>query len=253
MGVVNDQDTVRVRRKRVRQFSQVPHSLARDGSLGDKAFRLWIVLESYADYQERDCYPKIATLAEHCGASYSTVQRALKELIGRGLLEVESGKEAGLPSTYVLVDPGGGRSPMTDPATGEVGHQRPRGRSPMTDPGRSPMTDNKEREPIERESGTTDPLRGFEKFWQAYPRRNGTRAGKKVTRERWRKLSLTDKFAAFNGLEAYAASVGDYPKDPERYLSGRLWEDDRNPQVQLNGGGEYDPADPKWHINLEAR
>jgi hypothetical protein len=60
---------------------------------------------------------------------------------------------------------------------------------------------------------------------------------------------LDDKFSAFEGLEAYARSVGEYPKDPERYLSGRLWEDDRDGVADpatvnpTDGFPEYRPED----------
>lgn len=131
-------DTFRVRRKRPRQFAQVPYGIARDPTLSDKALRLWVVLESYADYNDRDCYPSMDTLAGHLNCHRATIARAVKELTLRGLLEVASGQRAGASNNYILVDPEPpGCSTHATPPT-----------APTRDPGGAPM--RHKREPAER-------------------------------------------------------------------------------------------------------
>jgi hypothetical protein len=115
----------------------VPHDFARDGTLGDKAFRLWIVLQSHADYDDRDCRLYQSTLATEMDCARVTVWRAQNDLVQRNLLEIESGKTDGAANIYTLIDPPEGYF------TGETPLSRPRDtpyRAGET-PGISPMKD----------------------------------------------------------------------------------------------------------------
>ena len=82
-----------------------------------------------------------------------------------------------------------------------------------------------------------DPLRGFDKFWDAYPKRNGKRVGRQDAEKRWRPLSLDDRRAAWRGAVNYAQAVDrglTIAKDAFRFLRDRSWED------WLDGPGEVD-------------
>lgn len=63
----------------------------------------------------------------------------------------------------------------------------------------------------------------FEEFWEMY----GKRVGKEKTKSKWSKLKSKDVEAIFLTLPGYIASREvKYRKDPERYLSNRVWDDD---------------------------
>lgn len=67
-----------------------------------------------------------------------------------------------------------------------------------------------------------------EYFWPTWPRRHGRRVGKAQALKRWVKLSLDDQRAALRGAKAYAAHcqrTDTFPKDAERWLRDRLWEE----------------------------
>jgi biotin operon repressor len=132
---------IRVRRKRQHLFAAVPHEIVRDGTLSDKAFRLWVVLQSYADWDDQSAYPSVRTLAQNCGCSRASVERAQRELSERGLLEIDSGKAAGETNVYTIVEPEGyvthdapPTSPVQQGGTSPVQHkQESRKRQPSTE------------------------------------------------------------------------------------------------------------------------
>jgi hypothetical protein len=212
----------------------------------DRAMRA--VLVTIADAANADgchAHPGMRAMVEGSLYSERSVQGTIAKLVRDGWVEIEeAGGGRGKATVFRVVM----ETPQSVRPSLEETPQKPR---------------NLEREtPQSGDSGplsttysttTDDPLRGFDLFWQNYPRRNGTRAGRKATRYRWVKLSYEDKLAAFRGLDAYKASVGEFPKDPERYLSGRLWEDDRGgaePEGEkLTYGADWDPDDPRWQVS----
>lgn len=72
----------------------------------------------------------------------------------------------------------------------------------------------------------------FEDFWEAYDKKRGSK--EKVSKQ-WNAMSLKDKQTAMAMLPAYIASTPDkkFRKDPERYISNRVWEfeDLKEPQT----------------------
>lgn len=79
-----------------------------------------------------------------------------------------------------------------------------------------------------------DPLRGFDEFWESYPKRNGKRIGRGTCQTIWRGLSLEDKRAAWRGTQHYAAACAAQLQgamDPERFLRRRFWTDWQTPAV----------------------
>ena len=74
----------------------------------------------------------------------------------------------------------------------------------------------------EKESKEPDQL--FEKFWNLYDKKKG----KDKTKLQWGKLKLEEREKAINGISFYQKYQPEtkYRKDPERYLSNRVWEDE---------------------------
>lgn len=86
---------------------------------------------------------------------------------------------------------------------------------------------------------TDDPLRGFEEFWDAWPQRGGRKVGRGKAEERWRKLSLDDRRAAYRGARHYAAAsqAGHQgAMDAWRWLRDQLWVDFQEPAVPTARG-----------------
>lgn len=145
---------IKVRRQRPQLWSPVPHGIMRNPELSDKAVRVYGVLMSYADFGTlENCRPSMDTLAVDCGNCHrATVQRAVRELVKANLLLVESGKTAGLPNVYVLLEP-----PETVQrvlhgcATPSRARSRPGGAS-ARDPGGAPARDDLD--PGNQEPGT---------------------------------------------------------------------------------------------------
>jgi hypothetical protein len=77
-----------------------------------------------------------------------------------------------------------------------------------------------------------DPLRGFPEFWDAWPKRGGRKVGKNLAQDRWRKLNLDDRRAAYRGARHYAtASEAGHQgaMDAWRWLRDRMWIDFQEP------------------------
>jgi hypothetical protein len=69
-----------------------------------------------------------------------------------------------------------------------------------------------------------EPDQLFEKFWNLYDKKKG----KEKTILQWGKLKTEEKEKAINGISFYQKYQPEskYRKDPERYLSNRVWEDE---------------------------
>jgi len=75
----------------------------------------------------------------------------------------------------------------------------------------------------------TDYTDNFERFWKAYPKRNGQKRGKKPAFEKsWKKLTTDEKRAAYADVEKRNRHKGwgKYIRDAERYLRDHGWEDE---------------------------
>lgn len=68
-----------------KKFGIVTDEVIKDPSLSLRAKGLYALLASYAD-KNRQCYPKINTLAEFSGVSRRSVERTLNELEEKGYL-----------------------------------------------------------------------------------------------------------------------------------------------------------------------
>ena len=81
---------------------------------------------------------------------------------------------------------------------------------------------------------------GFVDFWNAYEKKNG----KAYAIKEWKKLRPDAALARLiiSAATSYSASrEQQYRKDPERWLKGRLWEDEQHPE-ESHGNS----ANPAW-------
>jgi hypothetical protein len=88
-------------------------------------------------------------------------------------------------------------------------------------------------------STDVDTSPAFEEFWNAYPKRDGKRVGKKQALEQWRKLKWDDRVNAMVAIENYANAAADPKvfcpiKDPWRWLKDRLFDDWQEPAKPSN-------------------
>jgi hypothetical protein len=71
----------------------------------------------------------------------------------------------------------------------------------------------------------------FEEFWNTYNKR----IGKEKTKAKWSKLKEKEVDAIFKALPSYIASREvKYRKDPERFLTHRVWEDEILSEAQVS-------------------
>lgn len=65
---------------------------------------------------------------------------------------------------------------------------------------------------------------GFDAFWDSYPSRRGTKGSRKNALALWKKLPEPKREAAVAALPAYSRTMGEFPKDAERYLRHEAWD-----------------------------
>jgi hypothetical protein len=71
-------------------YGLVVASVMRDPQITPQAKALYALLATFADRDERGCYPRVATLSKQMGASRATIQRWMAELRASGVLRVEA-------------------------------------------------------------------------------------------------------------------------------------------------------------------
>lgn len=229
-------DEIQIRRRRQAHFAMVPHQIAKDPSISDKAMRLWLVLQCYADWQEGTARPTVATLADHMACHRATVHRARDELVAKGLLEVESRKLVGKPNLYTVIEPKGD-APMQHP--GSRTDAAP-GDAPMRDGGDAPMRDKQE--PGEQDPhNDTNPSRAvaaralaeraFDEVWKRYPRKLNRKGAEK----------------AFVARLKEGAALGDLTRATDNYAASRRGE---TPAFTMHGATFYGPSQ-RWRDYLD--
>lgn len=74
------------------RFEMIPHTAVLDNRLSDKSLRLLMVLWAKTNRETGSCHYSTDTLCKLCGfSSKQTIQRAQKELVDAGWLEVKRG------------------------------------------------------------------------------------------------------------------------------------------------------------------
>lgn len=193
-------------------FATVPEWLL-DADLSDRAVRLYAVLVRHAD-RGGHAHPSRRGLANRLRCSESSLDRAVKELVGCGALTVTN-----RPSHHGDWDvndyelrPGGVTGEATGGVTGDEGNESPSERE----------------ESIESPSDSL-PRRGtaFERFWKLYPlkvEKVGARAKFAAALRRG-----VNPEAIIAGAERYRDDPNredGYTKHPTTWLNNGCWEDE---------------------------
>lgn len=92
----------------------------------------------------------------------------------------------------------------------------------------------------------------FQRFWETYPKNDGS---KKVTRQRWLRLSVADRNDALIGAKNYAVCkrVGEgFVKYAEAWIGERRWEAYQVPESPGNGGSRP-PLPPGQHYASDGK
>ena len=96
------------------------------------------------------------------------------------------------------------------------------GHTPLLLHGHTPATTVAHNKKINKKENNNS-IERFEEFWNIYNKK----VGKDKTKAKWSKLKEKEIDAIFKALPTYVATREvKYRKDPERYLSHRVWEDE---------------------------
>lgn len=222
-----------------------------------------LVLVALADHAnaEGECWPSMGSVASLAQCSTRQVSRCVDALEDAGLLtrkrrRLTAGKLGGYVykltlttghtrplDTDVQLPPastGHLRQVVTDdhrtPEAPTTGHPRPQ----------PPDTHVRTEPPKSNRQGTT---KLFERFWQAYPKRDGIRSGKKQALDQWKKLADADRDLAMIAVEHYRVAAEDPSvfcpvRDAWRWLRDRLFEDWQERAVGQPRDGPKGPTRP---------
>lgn len=224
-------------------FAMVPSAYLNDPTLSDRALRHWLILQDHSGMDER-IFPGWDRLAVLMSCHRSTVYRTQLELVDRGMLRVESGKQKGSSNRYFVIWP--------------LSHPRDVGVSPTRRGGVSPtrhkqdLVFNKKQTPSR--TGATD---RFDDFWKAYP----LKVKKLAARKSWDKsLKLAKPEVIIKGAIRYRDDPNrkpQYTSHPTTWLNAGSWMDVTAEVVRVdhtpidsglfNGGRvSMNPAEVTW-------
>lgn len=195
-----------------------------------------------ANHAGEHSYPGLASLIDGTGYSRRAVLSAIERLIGWGYLIVEE-KGGGRGRATVYGMPGVSDASWR-PKTVQDLHLPEEPNGADTDDKRcSPDVETVQTEDVaplfatKDQRGTSNsPGRFDEHFWPVYPARDGKKVGKAKALAEWSKLSIEDQRAAVKGARNYAAS-GWRPKDAERWLRDRCFDEWQTPATPTGNGG----------------
>lgn len=104
------------------------------------------------------------------------------------------------------------------------------GHTPLLPQGHTPATTGAHNKEINKKENNNS-IERFEEFWNTYNKR----VGKEKTKAKWSKLKDKEVDAIFKALPSYIASREvKYRKDPERFLTHRVWEDEIPSEAQVS-------------------
>ena len=244
----------------------IPHWLLLDQRVSALAVRLYLVLRKHADAQG-DCFPSRQRLADLLGVGIPTLDRARKQLIAVGAIEMRQRRAADdrwLTSLYrVYWEPGGGNEIIPTPRNEMIppGNESdaltqthlttqdqdllivPAETTGTEGPRSSTGESGAELAPIPLGRRRSDPRllyrATFEEFWRAYPRKVGKKAAAAAYEEA---LSSVDAESLLAAAKRYAADPNredQFTAHPTTWLRQGRWEDEPLPaRAQQKVGGQ---------------
>lgn len=213
-----------------------------------------LALADHADDGGGNCFPSVKTLARKTRLSPRTVKRRLHRLEELGLIAITPRvREDGSASsnTYRLIitrgatetPPGVSQPPGDDTVDTGPTAGGTRGWGPGDTP-YNPSVNPSFKPPRKAPSGNGNgPLVGFDRFWEAYPRKIAKKAAEKA----WNSLNpppnlveriVGDVEARSQSDPQWAREGGQYVPSPARYLSGERWTD----RTATSTAAEYSPC-----------
>ena len=188
-------------------FITIPYDLLARTDLTASEKNLMGLIHSLSA-KEGYCFASNQYLADALGMKLSGIRNCLTELYSKGLItrvikrkdnnEIES-REIKLVTPMMLQQ----HTPM------------------MPQQHTSDATASHNKETNIKENNNS--IERFEEFWNIYNKR----VGKEKTKAKWSKLKQKEVDAIFLALPSYVASREvKFRKDPERYLTHRVWEDE---------------------------
>jgi hypothetical protein len=177
------------------------------------------------DAHDNELWMQQSSIAEKSRISVVQVQRILKQMVADGYLQVvEQGGGRGKSTRYRMIMKAHQNDGVTD-------------LNPISNQSETLSSDSSETcsdqdfsssNSIEELNNPKESSIGFDYFWNTYPMRNGRRIGKHPCQNRWAKMPMDDRRAAYRGAVNYNTAVKNgetLAKDPDRWLRDRLWED----------------------------
>jgi hypothetical protein len=201
------------------RYGVVPNALLNSTELSFRAKGVYAYIQSKPDGWEFSAERISAQSKE----GLTAVRMALKELEDTGYLtRVKQRSQKGyLNYEYQLFD-----SPIEVSPTLE----NPTLENPTLEiPTLENQTTYSNKEESKKEDSNKDDR--FEDFWEAY----GKKTGKKNAQAKWSKLKEKEKDAILEVIPKYLIFRPDpvYRKDPERFISQRVWEDESIQSIQV--------------------
>jgi len=188
------------------------------------AVRLYGALRRHAD-QTNQCFPSRRRLATLIGVSESTLDRAMKELVDFGAVEVtrrvtESGDFTS--NQYLVRSVRGVASPVKPP--GVMGE--PTGGVTSDELTKAIVNESQELELMLTETVSEPVESDFDRFWAQYPRK----VGKQKAQKAWGRLTKKEKIAIFGVLDVHVSQWRgvrpEFVPHATSWLNGRRWEDE---------------------------
>lgn len=209
-------------------------------------------------------YPSIAYLAWKLGSSERSVQRGMHELREIGVIREVDKKKFGrtfLPVYFMDVSKLPYRKPWAESRRGDTGDvssatgdtdgvtSNGDGVTPVTRRGDTAMAPNPLVDPLERpvsEEESTSAARSaeldgiiFATWWDSYPRKLDELGSQRL----WAALSLLDRAAAFEGVEAWKKSTQwqdeKFIPHPVTFLKRRQWENKPAEENHASSNGNH--------------
>ncbi|MDE1904854.1 MAG: hypothetical protein KGH75_00200 [Rhodospirillales bacterium] len=211
------------------------------------------------DHNDYELWMHQSKIAEMARVSVTSVGRILRQMVADGYLDkIEDGRGRGRSTRYRLVmksDQNGVFSPdekrPSAPGKATICATE---KTPSAQPVLSSSQEGTQGTQRALATRGARDLTGFDEFWKAYPRRNGRRLGRGKCVERWIRLTLDDRRAAWRGAVHYAHDVDaglTIAKDPDRWLRDRCWEDWQDPPSAV--GSTPGPRGPRGNDPLRGR
>ncbi len=213
------------------RYGVVPNALLNNTELTFRAKGVYAYIQSKPDGWEFSA----ERIAAQTKEGLTAVRMALKELEDIGYLSrIKHRSPKGyLTYEYQLFDVPVDKSPTSENPTLE----NPTLEIPTLE---NPTTYSKKEESNKEDR--------FEEFWEMY----GKKTGKKNAQAKWSKLKEKDKEAILEAIPKYLIFRPDptYRKDPERFISNRVWEDESIQSIQVPNKTENPISTKQFELTI---